>query len=298
MTVFLKKRFIATLHTNAFVIFTLMWLIFSLNHSNASEIQKQQVPLRIAVASNFALVLKQLLAEFPDKDKIELQIISAATGTLYQQIKHGAPFDIFFAADSLHPEKLAQEQLIITDSRKTYTYGQLALWSATQQINDLNILKNLSGYLAIANPNVAPYGKAAKQVLEHLSLWSSLKDKLVTGININQTFQQVHSKAVPIGIVALSQLKINKLHGFIIPSNYYQPIAQQLVILSTSKQVGNAEKVSNYLLKKQSQNRLQALGYLPLVDKSVDSNDQSLHIQNLYRQNLHNSLNHENKVVH
>ena len=169
---------------------------------------------------------------------------------------------MFLAADSLRPEKLAQEHLIIANSRKTYALGQLALWSATQDINDLNVLNKLNGYLAIANPDIAPYGKAAKQVLKHLSLWSTLKNKLVTGININQTFQQVRSKAVPIGIVALSQLKINKLHGVIIPSNYYQPIAQQLVILSSSKQVDNAKLISNYLLKEQSQNRLKALGYL------------------------------------
>lgn len=287
MTILLKTRFIAILNINTFIVFTLMWLIFSISHSNANERQKQQVPLRIAVASNFAPALKLLLAEFSKKEQIEFQIISAATGTLYQQIKHGAPFDIFLAADSLRPEKLEQEQLIIADSRKTYALGQLALWSATQQVNDLRSLNNLVGYLAIANPDIAPYGKAAKQVLKHLSLWSQLKNKLVTGININQSFQQVRSKAVPIGIVALSQLKMNQLHGVIIPSHYYQPIAQQLVILKSSKQVDYAKKVSHYLLQTQSQNRLKALGYLSAMTKNVDINNK----------NLDNNFPHKNKVV-
>lgn len=247
------------------------WLALHASQTNAIETQKQLRPLRIAVAANFAPALKILLADLPDKDNINLQIISAATGTLYQQIKYGAPFDLFLSADATRPALLEQAQLIVANSRKTYAYGQIALWSATQPIMSLNELDNYAGKLAIANPDTAPYGKAAQQALQHLSLWPQLSNKLITGININQTFQQVRSQAVLLGIVAYSQLVINQYQGLIIPAEYYQPIAQQLVIVKSSQQAVIAQQISDFILQKSSQNKLQQLGYLsvkPLPDNT------------------------------
>jgi molybdate transport system substrate-binding protein len=277
MTTLLKTRL-----SPALLLLATVWLVFNSHHSIASNehanqahnnaLDEQDKPLRIAVAANFAPTLEHLLSDFPNKNRIKYQIISAATGTLYQQIKHGAPFDLFLAADNIRPKVLEQEQLIIANSRKTYAFGQLALWSATQQLSSLNKLNNFSGFLAIANPNTAPYGKAAQQVLENLSLWSKLKSRVVTGININQTFQQVRSQAVPMGIVALSQLKMNQLDGIAIPSNYYQPIAQQLVVLKSSKQINNAKQISDYLLQKTTQVKLEELGYLPSDTTPLNTN--------------------------
>ncbi len=242
----------------------IIWLALHASHTFAIEKSKPTKPLRIAVAANFAPALKILLADLPNKDHINYQIISAATGTLYQQIKHGAPFDLLLSADTRRPELLEQEKLIITNSRKTYAYGQIAIWSATQQLNNLNELNNYSGKLAIANPDTAPYGKAAQQALINLSLWPQVKNNLITGININQTFQQVRSQAVPFGIVAYSQLVINKYQGLIISAEYYQPIAQQLVIIKSSHQVDVAQQISDFILQASSQKKLQRLGYLPV----------------------------------
>tara|TARA_B110000211_G_scaffold115789_1_gene134085 strand:+ start:3878 stop:4684 length:807 start_codon:yes stop_codon:yes gene_type:complete len=247
------------------VTLAIIWLALQASHVYANEpILLQERPLRIAVAANFAPALKVLLADLPNNTNIDYQIISAATGTLYQQIKHGAPFDLFLSADSTRPALLEQAGLIIENSRKSYAYGQIALWSATQPLTSLSILNNYSGNLAIANPDTAPYGKAAKQALTYLSLWSEQKTKLVTGINISQTFQQVRSQAVPLGFVAYSQLKMNQYQGLLIPEQFYQPIEQQLVIVKTSKQVAIAQKLSDFILQTNSQATLQQLGYLPV----------------------------------
>ena len=230
--------------------------------------QEQARPFRIAVAANFAPALEVLLADLPHREQIDLQIISAATGTLYLQIKHGAPFDLFLSADTTRPELLEQSHLIVANSRKTYAFGQIALWSATQPISDLSELMHYSGKLAIANPDTAPYGMAAQQALTHLSLWSKVSRNLITGININQTFQQVRSQAVPLGIVANSQLVMNDHKGIIIPASYYQPIAQQLVIIKSSPQVELATQISAFILQASSQQTLQKLGYLALESSS------------------------------
>ena len=228
----------------------------------------QARPLRIAVAANFAPALKILLDDMPNKEQFNLQIISAATGTLYLQIKHGAPFDLFLSADATRPELLEQAHLILENSRKTYALGQIALWSATQPISHLNALTHYEGKLAIATPDTAPYGAAAQQALTYLSLWPKIKSNLITGININQTFQQVRSQAVPFGIVANSQLVMNKLSGVIIPTHYYQPITQQLVIIKSSRQVALAKKISDYILQTNSQAKLQSLGYLAVTSSN------------------------------
>lgn len=236
-----------------------------INQINVSYNNDQ--PLRIAVASNFTPALKKLLVDFHQRTNINTQIISGATGAMFIQIQHGAPFDIFLAADSLRPLQLEQKDLVIENSRKTYAQGQLALFSesSTAQLHDLNKgLNNTEQRLAIANPDIAPYGKAAKQTLEYLGLWEQYKHKIVVGININQTFAQVRTKAVNNGLVANSQLILNNLTGTIIPSNYYQPIKQQLVILKSSQNTNKAKILSEYLLSSSVQKEIVSFGYAEL----------------------------------
>ncbi|NQY63379.1 MAG: molybdate ABC transporter substrate-binding protein [Alteromonadaceae bacterium] len=249
------------------------------NNYPANNNQPQQT-LRIAVASNFAPVLRKFLPEFTRQTNIQTQIISGATGVLFQQIKHGAPFDVFLAADSRRPQQLSADNLIVANSLKTYAVGQIAFWSSNlQESKTLSLNKLASGQIkptrfAIANPDIAPYGKAAKQALIALNLWQHYQTKLIKGININQTFQQIRSQAVTLGIVAHSQLKINGLSGILIPQEYYHPIKQQLVILRTSKNKNQAQQLSSFLLSKQIQQKIGEFGYAVenLKRKNIKSN--------------------------
>jgi len=245
-------------------------LLLALIWSNIALSSSEQ-PLRIAVSSNFTPALKKLLVEFHQQTDIETQIISSATGALFLQIKHGAPFDIFIAADSERPTQLEQQNLVLANSRKTYAIGQLALLSmhSTAQLNDL---KRVPKRFAIANPNTAPYGKAAKQALEHLNLWSQYQPKLIQGINVNQTFAQVRSKAVNSGLVANSQLVLNGLSGVIIPASYHQPIAQQLVIIKSSANINKAKRLSDYLLSAAVQQKIISFGYASLSAPLLNAN--------------------------
>lgn len=232
------------------------------------QVKAETAPLRIAVAANFYPVLEQLLPEFQKVAKLtaapNIQLISAASGTLYQQISHGAPFDVFLSADAIRPQQLVDRQLADASSLKTYAIGQLSLWSANQAVDSLAVLSakpSEQNKLAIANPNIAPYGIAAKEVLTKLNLWQSYKHKLITGININQTFQQVHSGAINLGIVAKSQLVLNNLQGFDIPEHLYTPIAQQLVIINNTKHAELAQQFCAFLLSAPIQQKLALYGY-------------------------------------
>jgi molybdate transport system substrate-binding protein len=245
-------------------------------------------PLRIAVAANFTPVLKVLLKDFSKQTGIKSQLISGASGAMFLQIKHGAPFDIFLSADRRRPKELEGAGYAVKNSRKTYAIGQLALYSSSSDLPStlknldplalsqlaIEQLKNLPTRFAIANPEIAPYGKAAKEVLTHLGLWHSYRSRLITGINISQTFAQLRSKAVNRGIVANSQLVLNNLPGVVIPSSYHQPIEQQLIIINASKQQNKAKKLSEYLLSAQSQKIIVSYGYAQ--NKQVNKTNEKL----------------------
>ncbi len=194
--------------------------------------------IRVAVASNFIHVLKVLAHNFVQQTGYQVSLISGSTGRHYAQIINGAPFDIFFAADSKRPALLEKEKQIIPGSRYTYALGKLVLWSPNTHLVDKegDVLKHASfHHLAMANPKLAPYGKAAQEVLLKKQLWKSLKTKAVRGENIAQAFQYVKSGNAELGFVALSQVKDLTGSLWEIPDSLYSPIQQDAVLLSNKK---------------------------------------------------------------
>jgi len=225
--------------------------------------------LRVAVASNFLLPVKELSREFEKITTNKVAVISASTGKLYAQIMQGAPFDILLAADSLRPELLEKEGTGVPGSRFTYALGRLALWSADTTLflrNDLQVLnqKNFR-YLAIANPKTAPYGKAAEQVLRKKGFWDQLQTRLIRGENISQTFQFLVTGNADIGFIALSQLKRNKsqLNGYFwtVPSEWHDPIRQQAILLKRAKTNKAALEFLNFLKSNRMQKMIESYGY-------------------------------------
>ncbi len=193
---------------------------------NAAEI-------KIAVASNFKSAIYPLVKEFEKNTKHKIILSFASTGKHYAQIKNGAPFSVFLAADVKRAKLLEQQNIAIKGSRFTYAIGKLVLWSKAETKNLNNILlQNKFKLLAIANPRHAPYGKAAKEYLENINIWHNIKNKLIRGENINQTFQFADSGSVDLALIALSQvITSNKTKFEKIDENLYTPIKQQAVLL-------------------------------------------------------------------
>lgn len=196
--------------------------------------------LSIAVAANFKPTFRQLAEEFARSTSVRVHHSSASTGTLYAQIIFGAPFDLFLSADSRRPELLAEQRLGLPQSRFTYAMGQLILWVPGQAKPGAQSLTNNQHRLAIANPATAPYGVAARQLLQKLDLWERSSLQLIRGNSVGQAFQFVVSGNVTAGLVAYSQFLDYRGSGdpgdgiWLIPHSYYQPIEQQAIILKTS----------------------------------------------------------------
>ena len=194
--------------------------------------------IRVAVASNFRPAMTAAAERFRHGSGHVVTLIPGSTGKHYAQIRNGAPFDAFYAADSERPSRLEREQRSVPGSRFTYAVGRLVLWSPDAGLVDPGGEVLASGrfrHLAIANPDLAPYGAAARSVLRSLGLWELLAPRLVRGENIAQVFQFVISGNAELGFVARSQLETpgSEFAGssWQPPPELYPPIEQQAVLL-------------------------------------------------------------------
>jgi len=221
--------------------------------------------IHIAAASNFSATLKQLVKQFEASNHHKVTLAFASTGKQYAQILHGAPFDAFFAADAKHPKLLEKQGLAIPKSRFTYALGKLVLWSpkATLVDKDAKILESKKfNYLSIGNPKLAPYGRAAKQVLQAQKQWVSLQNQLVRGENIGQAFLYVKSGNAQLGLIAYSQIKhpLQAITGsfWMPPESLYDPINQQAVLL---KNTLATRQFMDFIKSDSAQQLIQSYGY-------------------------------------
>lgn len=224
--------------------------------------------VQVAVAANFTAPIQAIAKDFEKDTGHKLVASFGATGQFYAQIKNGAPFEVFLAADDSTPAKLEQEKATVPGSRFTYAIGKLALWSAKDGYVDAKgeVLKQ-GGFqhLSIANPKTAPYGLAATQVLDKLGLKDKLAGKIVEGQNIGQAYQFVSSGNAELGFVALSQIykdgKVTAGSAWIVPADLYEPIRQDAVILEKGKDNAAAKALVDYLKGPKAAAVIKAYGY-------------------------------------
>ncbi|WP_421843431.1 molybdate ABC transporter substrate-binding protein [Marinobacter algicola] len=192
----------------------------------------------LGVAANFTDTTRELAKQFEGETGHTVSASFGSTGKLYAQIRNGAPFDVFMAADARRPALIEKAQAGVPNTRFTYARGKLVLWSPTPgAFGDAEsyLAQQAFSRLAMANPKTAPYGLAAQQVLEHLGHWQALQAKLVRGDSIAQAFQFVVSRNAQAGFVALSQVTSwDDKEGTLwnVPQDYYQPIDQQAILLN------------------------------------------------------------------
>ena len=235
-------------------------LLFSVS-AHAAEVS-------VAVAANFTAPMKAIAAEFALDTGHVAKPAFGATGKFYAQIKNGAPFQMLLSADDETPAKLAMEGYADPASRFTYAIGTLVLWSAQPGFVDAKaevLKRGQFNKLALANPKLAPYGKAAIEVLTGMGLLDTLAPKFVQGENIAQTWQFASTGNAELGFVALSQVmkdgKIGSGSGWIVPAKLHTPIRQDAVILAAGKGNPAAEALMKYLKSDKAKTIIKAYGY-------------------------------------
>jgi molybdate transport system substrate-binding protein len=179
-----------------------------------------------------------LVARFEASSEHTVVVSTGSTGAHYAQIKNGAPFELFFAADAERPALLEAEGVAVQGSRFTYAIGRLALWSPRVGYVDAEgrVLEAAAfRHIAIANPDLAPYGAAAREVLERRGLWERLRERIVQGQDIGQAYSFVQTGNAELGFVAYSQIVRGDapIEGsvWVVPEELHTPIEQQAVLL-------------------------------------------------------------------
>ena len=225
--------------------------------------------VQVAVAANFLAPLQEIAKSFEKETGHQTLITSGATGQLFTQIQHGAPFEVMISADAKTPKKLVKNELALVDSQFTYARGKLVLWSVDPALVDASGAVLKTGkfkHLAIANPKTAPYGTAAMEALDKLGLSASLKSKLVEGENISQAKQFVDTGNAEVGFVALSQIykdgKITKGSAWVVPLDLYAPLYQDAVLLKKGEDNPAATALLNYLKSDKAKAIMTTYGYI------------------------------------
>ena len=218
---------------------------------NGCQLNQQPVSITVSAASDLTYVFPEIGALWEKDTGKKVTFNFGSTGQIAQQIERGAPVDLFAAANKSFVENLEKKGLIIPHTKALYGRGRITLWTKAdsplnpQDIQDLT--KPEYKRIAIANPDHAPYGMAAKEALQSAAIWDIIKPKLVIGENIRQAQQYVQTGNVDVCINALS-LSVNRPGKWeLIPENIHQPIDQMLAVVKKSRYSQEAIDFAKYI---------------------------------------------------
>ena len=233
--------------------------------------KKKDSELLVAAAADLNPVLNEIAQHFQKNNGIRVKVSFGASGALTQQIQNGAPFDVFFSADMDYPRQLIGQGQADAASLFQYSLGKLVLWVPASSSLDVEhkgmdiLLDSSVKKIAIANPQHAPYGRAALAALKHAGLYDRLADRLVLGENVSQAAQFAESGNAQAGFVALAHAMspaIKNMGKFwIVPADYYPPLEQSVVIITRSQNKTEANAFLNYVKTKEASEVLRKYGF-------------------------------------
>lgn len=239
--------------------------------SRIPAVQAQNSYLTVAAAADLSSALKDIADSFQKGAGIEVRLSFGASGALTQQIENGAPFDLFFSADMDYPRQLIKDNQADATTLYEYAVGKLVLWVPAESPLDVEhqgmqaLLDSSVKKISIANPQHAPYGRAAVEALKHAGLYDQVSDRLVIGENISQAAQFAESGNAQAGFVALAHAAAPSMKAkgkyWIVPTDYYPPLAQGVVIVSHSSHKKEAEEFLKYFKTKPVSDTLLKYGF-------------------------------------
>jgi molybdate transport system substrate-binding protein len=224
------------------------------------------ISLTVFAAADLGPPFKQIVPQFERHSGIDVTLVLGSTGMLAQQIRNGAPADVFFAANESFINAIAAENLTLRQTDALYARGRIAivtLKSGGIRINDLEDLAHpRARRIAIANPQHAPYGMAAKEALAAAGLWKTLEPRLVFGENVQQAVQFVRSGSAEAGIVARSVADTPDLRWTLVDDRLHAPLSQMAVVLARTKQPAASISFIEFVNGTQGRGVMRKFGFL------------------------------------
>lgn len=232
----------------------------------AISVGLQAQTVRVAAAGNLRYILDEIKEKYAKvSPKATIVINLGSSGALVQQITNGADFDLFMAADIIYPEKLKAQGMVKGDI-KTYAFGKLVLWSNTVDVsNGLDIITDKSvNRIAIAKPDVAPYGARTIECLKYYKLYDKVKEKIVYADNIAQAAQFAQTGNAEIGFIALALALAPDMKGsyFVLDTKSYKPVEQAMVLLKSWQANPEAAKFMKFVLSANCEPIFEKYGFI------------------------------------
>jgi molybdate transport system substrate-binding protein len=229
--------------------------------------EKPSSEIVVAAAANLTDAFQELSHRFSDRTGIRVVLSFGGTADLAKQIENGAPFDVFAAADSVHVEALEQKGLLTQGTRALYARGSLVLWLAAGSTINVERLEDLQlkevERIAIAKPDIAPYGQAAVETLQALKIWDQVEPKVVYGMNVSQVKQFVSSGNAEAGFLPRALVKPGEGKYIEVAGEFHQPIDQALGVIKASDKQDSARRFTDFVLGPEGQTILKEYGYKP-----------------------------------
>lgn len=245
----------------------LLWTVALLGSCDARRsAESANGTLTVAAAANLTNVFGEVGQSFKARTGMGVVFSYGSTAQLAQQIDNGAPFDLFAAADTQHVDALVSTRKVIGDSRRVYALGQLALWIPDEEQNRFRELKDLAApnirFIAVAQPELAPYGYATVEALKNAGLWDSVHVKLVYANSVNMAKQLATSGNAEAAFTAYSLVLHDRGTVLKVDPHFYHPIEQAMAIVASSTRLEEAKKFQAFLLGNEGRTILAKNGYL------------------------------------
>jgi molybdate transport system substrate-binding protein len=257
-------------HLSAFPFFILLLTFASLlslgcSRSAPTNDQTASSEITVAAAANLTDAFTEMGKEFTSRTGIRVRISFGATADLARQIENGAPFDVFAAADAEHVDKLNSERLLAPGTNHLFARGRLVFWIPPNSSFTLNRIEDLARpeveRIAIAKPDVAPYGRAAVEALRALNLWTQIETKVIYGQSVAQAKQYAATGNAEVAFIPLSLVKSNEGQAIEIDERLHHPLDHAIAVIKDSHQQEAAQRFVAFVLSPEGQALLERYGY-------------------------------------
>src|SRR6185503_18591662 len=240
-----------SLDENSHRVLVSFFLLTLLTFGFACRAPETAQELTVAAASDLTTAFEEIGRDFEAREKIKPVFVFGSTGLLTRQIENGAPFDVFAAANESYIDQLGQKGVLIEGTKAIYARGRITMWTTGESTLKLEKIEDLANpevhRIAIANPDHAPYGLAARQALEAAGIWQQVQPKLVYGDNIRQALQFAETGNVEVAIVAVSLSARNKGRCVLVPEALHKPLLQAMAIMKSSKNEPAARSFTSFV---------------------------------------------------
>jgi molybdate transport system substrate-binding protein len=222
--------------------------------------------ITVAAASDLTPAFEELGRLFEQESGVKVTFMFGSTGNLAQQIENGAPVDLFAAANVSFIDDLDRKGLILPNSKSLYARGRITIWTRADSPLQINSLEDLARpevkRIAIANPEHAPYGMAAREALQKAGVWYAVQPRLVLGENVRQALQYAETGNVEAAVIALSLSVQSSGRWTLVPQEMHSPLDQSMAVIKNSQRESQARQFAGFINGPQGRVVMRKYGFI------------------------------------